>query len=100
MPRVICNEFNDPLLKIAKESLSKSFQVFLILAKKRNENGIYQLLIKSNSKNIQVLLMKVARNNLMIKVHYPQTNKKGTLENRYKLLFFATNLALKMSKIH
>ena len=32
--------------------------------------------------------MKVARSNLMIKVNHPQTNKKGTLENQYKLLFF------------
>ena len=51
MPCIVCNECSDPLIKVIEKELSSLIQ----FNDKRNEDGIYQLLIKSKTENTQVL---------------------------------------------
>ena len=51
MSCIICNECSDPLIKVTEKGLSSLTE----FSKRRNEDGIYQLLIKSKTENTQVL---------------------------------------------
>ena len=65
MSCIICNECSNPLIKVTEKGLS-SLNEF---SKKRNEDGIYQLLIKSKTENSLYWFMKTVENNLMINVN-------------------------------
>ena len=65
MSCIICNECSNPLIKVTEKGLSSLIE----FSKKRNEDGIYQLLIKSKTENSLYWFMKTVENNLMINVN-------------------------------
>ena len=104
MSCIICNECSDPLIKVTQKVLSSLIE----FSKKRNEDGIYQLLIKSKTENTQVLVHENCRKRFNDKRKLTAINTKDTRDSRksaslfnwkQKFFFFAINIALKTIKI-
>ena len=104
MSCIICNECSDPLIKVTEKGLSSLTE----FSKKRNEDGIYQLLIKSKTENTHVLVHENCRKRFNDKRKLTAINTKDTRDSRksaslfnwkQKFFFFAINIALKTIKI-
>ena len=67
----ICNESNNPLIKVTEKGLPS----LLEFSKKRNEDCIYESLTKSKKENIQVFVHESCRKRFTDKRKLP-TNKQ------------------------
>ena len=103
MSCIICNECSDPLIKVIEKGLSSLTD----FSKRRNEDGIYQLLIKSKTENTQVLVRENCRKRFNDKRKLTTINTKDTSDTRKstslfnwnQIVFFAINITLKTTKI-
>ena len=89
--RIICNECSDPIIKVTEKWLSSLVE----FSEKRNENGIYLLLIKSKTKNTQLLVHENCRKRFNGKRKLTTINTKDKRATRkltslfnWKQLFF------------
>ena len=92
---IICNECSDPIIKVTEKWLSSLVE----FSEKRNENGIYLLLIKSKTKNTQLLVHENCRKLTTINTKDKRATRKSTNLFNWEQLFFSINIALKTIKI-
>ena len=78
MSCVICNECSDAPIKVTEKDLSSLIE----FSRKRNEDGIYQLLIKSKTKNTQVLVHENCRKRFNDKRKLTTINTKDIRDTR------------------
>ena len=89
MSCIICNECSNPLIKVTEKGLSSLIE----FSKKRNEDGIYQLLIKAKTENSHVLVHENCREQFNDKRKLTIINTLETLEpyltgNNFFFFFF------------
>ena len=84
MSCIICDECSNPLIKVTEKELSSLIE----FSKKRNEDGIYQLLIKSKTENTQVLVHENCRKRFNDKRKLTTINTKDTRGTRKSTSIF------------
>ena len=92
MSCIICNECSNPLIKVTEKGLSSLIE----FSKKRNEDGIYQLLIKAKTENSHILVHENCREQFNDKRKLTIINTLETLEpyltgNKFFFFFFFCN---------
>ena len=75
---IICNECSHPLTKVTEKELSSLIE----FSKKRNDDGIYQLLIKSKTEKTQVLVHENCRKRFNDKFKLTAINTKDIRDTR------------------
>ena len=84
MSCIICDECSNPLIKVTEKELSSLIE----FSKKRNEDGVYQLLIKSKTENTQVLVHENCRKRFNDKRKLTTINTKDTRGTRKSTSIF------------
>ena len=84
MSCIICTECSDPLIKVTDKGLSSLIE----FSRKRNGDGIYQLLIKSKTENTQVLVHENCRKRFNDKCKLTTINAKDTRDTRKSTSLF------------